>query len=182
MARSIARFISLLCGALISRPAARLSVTGPRKVLAGRGRVEAAGPAADRRQTLSHSTCGRNLPCCGDDEFDFVAIQLAGSSPSTWPTRPQAKLRNGGKQEAGLLDRGAAAGKGRWRAPQLAPNESMARQGFGVISRKERQTPWHAAASQIFRFETARRPRETCRRRRACRGVVRASVRPAASV
>ena len=65
----------------------------------------------------------------------------ARSSPESYAAdRTQAKLGNCGKQEAGLLDRFAAAGEDRRRAPQLALNEGMARQGFGVIAEQKDQS------------------------------------------
>ena len=68
--------------------------------------------------------------------------RLAGSSPGPVADGPQTKLGNRGKQKAGLLDRGAAAGEGRRSSPQLAPDEGMAGQGFGVIAEQKDQGPW----------------------------------------
>ena len=64
---------------------------------------------------------------------------LATSSRVEAADRPQAKLRDGGKQVAGLFNRGAAAGEGRCRSPQLAADEGMAREDFGVVAKQKNQ-------------------------------------------
>ena len=129
----------------------RIDVATCRKTDGHRREKSLGAPSAGLKQ--QHTRRRRGKPCrighaveiclaCGDNEFDLVAIQACRIFARSYVAdRPQAKLGNCGKQKAGLLDRGAAASKGRWSSPQAAPDESVAGQGLGVIAEKKDQSP-----------------------------------------